>query len=71
VRSGRPPRHSARLAGLLAICGLLLLGAMSGCATTQETAAKKQAESKRILDAREKRQDKKRSKSDDQESKKR
>lgn len=62
--------QSALLAGLLAACFLLLLGAMSGCATTQDTAAKKQAESKRILDAREKRQEK-RSKSDDQGSKKR
>ena len=45
-------RHGARL-GLLAICGLLLLGAASGCSTTQETAARKQAESKRFLEARE------------------
>jgi hypothetical protein len=42
--------------GLLAICGLLLLGAASGCATTQDTAAKKQTESRRILRARDKRQ---------------
>ncbi|MGC1852742.1 MAG: hypothetical protein WA687_09935 [Solirubrobacterales bacterium] len=41
---------------LLAVCGLLLLGALPGCATTQETAARKQAESKRILEARERRQ---------------
>jgi len=46
----------APLLALLAACGLLLLGGLSGCATTQETAAKKQAESKRILEAREKRQ---------------
>jgi hypothetical protein len=43
---------------------------MAGCATTQETAEKKQAESKRILEAREKRQQK-RSKSDDHGSQKR
>lgn len=49
---------------LLAVCGVLLLGALPGCATTQETAAKKQAESKRILEAREKRQ-KRKSKLDD------
>lgn len=64
---------SARsLAGLLALLAtsLLLLGAMSGCATTQETAAKKQAESKRFLEAREERREK-RSKSDDQGSEKR
>lgn len=41
---------------LLAVCGVLLLGALPGCATTQDTAAEKQAESKRILEAREKRQ---------------
>jgi hypothetical protein len=49
-------RSIAPLLALLAACGLLLLGGLSGCATTQETAAKKQAESKRILEAREKRQ---------------
>jgi hypothetical protein len=56
VRSVRA--HS--LTGLVALLasGLLLLGVMSGCATTQETAEKKQAESKRILEAREKRQQK-------------
>jgi hypothetical protein len=70
VRSVRAPRHNACLVGLLAVCGLLLLGSMSGCATTQETAAKKQAESKRFLEAREARREK-RSKSDDQGSKKR
>ena len=50
--------HSVRrhisLAGVLAACGLLLLGgALSGCSTTQETAARKQAESKRFLEKRE------------------
>jgi Flp pilus assembly protein TadD len=40
-------------AGLIAVCGLLLAGALAGCATTQETAARKQAESKRILEKRE------------------
>jgi hypothetical protein len=69
VRSARAHSLSG-LVALLAASGLLLLGAMSGCATTQETAAKKQAESKRILEAREKRQEK-RSKSDDHGSKKR
>jgi hypothetical protein len=37
---------------LIAVCGLLLAGALAGCATTQETAARKQAESKRILEKR-------------------
>ncbi len=40
---------------LLGICALLLLGAASGCSTTQEKAAQKQAESKRFLAEREKR----------------
>ena len=39
--------------GLIAVCALLLAGALAGCATTQETAARKQAESKRILEKRE------------------
>jgi hypothetical protein len=38
---------------LVAACALLLAGALGGCATTQETAARKQAESKRILEKRE------------------
>jgi hypothetical protein len=43
-------------AGLLAVCGLLIVGAISGCTTTQETAELKQAESKRILERREHKQ---------------
>jgi hypothetical protein len=49
-------RSASRLisrAGLIAVCALLLAGALGGCATTQETAARKQAESKRILEKRE------------------
>jgi hypothetical protein len=69
VRSARP-RHNARAVALLAACGLLLAAPLSGCATTQETAAMKQAESKRILEAREKRQ-KQRSKSHNHGSEKR
>lgn len=53
-------------AGILAVCGLLLVGAISGCTTTQETAELKQAQSKRILERREHKQAKKqRSKSHD------
>jgi outer membrane lipoprotein-sorting protein len=37
---------------MLAVCGLLTLAALSGCTTTQETAARVQAKSKHILDAR-------------------
>jgi hypothetical protein len=36
-------------------CGAVLGGALGGCATTQDTARAKQAESKRILEAREQR----------------
>jgi len=50
VRSASRPIY---LAGLIAACALLLAGALGGCATTQETAARKQAESKRILEKRE------------------
>ena len=49
MRSASP--HIARL-GLLVVCGLLLIGALEGCTTTQETAARQQARSKRILEAR-------------------
>ena len=45
-------RHSCFIA-LAVACGVLLLGAAAGCSTTQETAAAKQAESARILKARE------------------
>jgi hypothetical protein len=54
------PRYATRL-GLLAVCGLLLIGAVSGCTTTQETAVRKQAESKRFLEERERRRAKKKS----------
>jgi hypothetical protein len=46
-------------AALLAACSLLLLAGVSGCATTQDTAAQKQAESKRILERRAHKQAKK------------
>lgn len=49
MRSAR--RHTAR-AALLVACAALLAAGSSGCATTQDTAALKQAESKRILEAR-------------------
>jgi hypothetical protein len=52
VPSARP-RHLTRLV-LAGVCGLLLIGAASGCTTTQETATRKQAESKRFLEEREK-----------------
>jgi hypothetical protein len=40
------------LAGLLVACVLLLAVVVAGCQTTQDTAALKQAQSKRILEAR-------------------
>lgn len=45
-------RQTPRL-GLLVACGVLLAAPLAGCTTTQETAAKKQAQSKRILEKRE------------------
>jgi hypothetical protein len=41
----------ARLA-VLALCGLLLVGAATGCSTTQEKAERQQAQAKHILAAR-------------------
>jgi hypothetical protein len=67
VRSASP--HISRL-GILAVCGLLLASAFAGCSTTQEKAAHQQAESKRILEARAQRQEK-RSKSHDHGGRKR
>ena len=50
-------RQISRL-GILAVCGLLLAGAFAGCSTTQEKAAQQQARAKHILEAREKRSQK-------------
>jgi hypothetical protein len=55
VPSAKRQRIAPRL--LVGVCaGALLLGGLAGCETTQEKAAKHQAESQRILDARAKRQ---------------
>jgi hypothetical protein len=48
-------RHSARF-GALAVCGLLLTGAATGCSTTQEKAEIQQARAEHILEARAERQ---------------
>lgn len=53
--SVRANRTLPRLA-VAACAGSLLLGALSGCSTTQEKAAAHQAEAQRILDARAERQ---------------
>jgi hypothetical protein len=50
-------RHS-QLAVLL-LCGAIGAGSLGGCSTTQEKAAAHQAESERILEARDKRQEQK------------
>jgi hypothetical protein len=65
-------RHLTR-AAVLAACLLLAVTALAGCATTQDTAELKQAESKRILAARKHRQQAKKhdQKTHDQGSKKR
>jgi hypothetical protein len=55
-------------AGLLVACLLLLAVVAAGCQTTQDTAALKQAQSKRILEARKHKQQ---AKSHDHGSKKR
>jgi hypothetical protein len=48
-------RHTTRI-GVVAACGLLLLGAAGGCSTTQEKAETQQARAKHILEARAARQ---------------
>lgn len=48
-------RQTTRL-GVVAICGLLLLGVAGGCSTTQEKAEIQQAQAKHILEARAARQ---------------
>ena len=49
-------RHRIPRLGALVVCGLLLLGAASGCSTTQEKAEIQQAQAKHILKARAERQ---------------
>jgi len=56
VLSVRRPQQLA----VLALGGTLAVGGLAGCSTTQEKAAAQQAESARILKAREKRQERKR-----------
>ena len=48
-------RRASRLA-VLALCGAIGAGALTGCETTQEKAAAQRAQSERILEARAKRQ---------------
>ena len=53
-------RHRTRFAAVTA-CGLLLAGSVGGCATTQETAARKRAQSERILERHERKREHRRS----------
>lgn len=48
-------KRKSQLAALL-LCGAIGAGSLAGCETTQDKAAAHQAESERILEAREKRQ---------------
>jgi hypothetical protein len=59
VRSAR--RQLQRL-GAVVLCGLLIVSGLAGCTTTQEEAARKQAESKRILERHERKREKRQAK---------
>lgn len=52
MRSARRDKAIAR-AAILGVCGALAAGALSGCQTTQDTAAAKKAESEQFLKERE------------------
>jgi hypothetical protein len=52
-------RRTPQLA-VLALGGALVAGSLGGCSTTQDKAAAQRAESARILEARDKRQERKR-----------
>lgn len=54
-----PSARGDRQLVLLALAGVFAAGSLGGCSTTQEKAAAHRAESERILEAREKRQQKK------------
>jgi hypothetical protein len=56
VLSVRRPQQLA----VLVLGGALVAGSLAGCSTTQDKAAAQQAESAHILEAREKRQERKR-----------
>jgi hypothetical protein len=58
-------RQITRL-GALGACAALLAGAAAGCSTTQDKAARQQAQSKHILEARTERQKQKREHGKDQ-----
>ena len=60
-------RSAKRKLAVLGLGGVLLAGGVSGCATTQDKAAAHQAESERILEARDKRQQKKKQAKHDKE----
>lgn len=66
--SVRRDRRSGFLA-VLVLGGAIAVGSLGGCSTTQEKAAIHQAESERILEAREKRQEQKKKQKHKQEKK--
>lgn len=51
-----PQIRAARRLAVLALCGTIGAGSLAGCETTQEKATAQRAESERILEARTKRQ---------------
>ena len=53
----RSARRQLQRLGTVALCGLLLVSGLAGCTTTQERAARKQAESKRILERHERKRE--------------
>ena len=53
----RSVRRATYRAAVLAVLALLAVAGLTGCETTQEKAAAKQAESKRILEKRERKRD--------------
>jgi len=55
-----PLGGAKRQLAVLGLGGTLVAGSLSGCSTTQDKAAAQRAESARILEAREKRQQQKR-----------
>lgn len=58
----RSARRQLRRFGVAAACGLLLVALATGCATTQEMAAKKRAQSERILERHEQKREQRQAK---------
>jgi hypothetical protein len=69
VPSVKRHRQSGHFLAVLLLCGAVGTGILAGCSTTQEKAAIHQAESERILEAREKRQEQKKKQQKDKREK--